>query len=32
MNITTEWLKPIKGELGFLETTEPTTKPNTGGI
>lgn len=25
MNITAEWLKPFKGELGFLEATEPTT-------
>ncbi len=25
MNITAEWLKPFKGELGFLETIEPDT-------
>ncbi len=25
MNITAEWLKPFKGELGFLETFEPDT-------
>jgi hypothetical protein len=25
MNITAEWLKPFKGELGFLETIEPGT-------
>lgn len=25
MNITAEWLKPHTGELGFLESTEPTT-------
>ena len=23
MNVTAEWLKPFKGELGFLETIEP---------
>ncbi len=26
MNITAEWLKPFKGELGFLEATESTTE------
>ena len=25
MNLTAEWLKPFKGELGFLETFEPDT-------
>ncbi len=31
MNITAEWLKPFKGELGFLEATEPTTTGGGGG-
>ena len=28
MNLTAEWLKPFKGELGFLETIEPDTGNN----
>ena len=31
MNITAEWLKPFKGELGFLETFEPDTGDVGGG-
>lgn len=31
MNITAEWLKPFKGELGFLESMEPTTGGGNGG-